>query len=120
MPNSVAHSGNSNDSNQQIKVVTQNITTAAKKTLVSWYKCCSITASGERYNPHGLSVAHKKLPFGTKVKFTNPHNGKSVVLRVNDRGPYIKGRDYDVSMGAAKELGFIDRGVANLYVEIIK
>jgi rare lipoprotein A len=85
----------------------------------SWYRHGTITANGERYNPMGLTVAHKTLPFNTMVKFTNPSNGNTVVVRVNDRGPMIRGREFDLSMRAAQLLGMIDRGVVNLVVEII-
>jgi rare lipoprotein A len=66
----------------------------------------SRTASGERTTPHGLTAAHRTLPFGTRVKVTNRRNGKSVVVRINDRGPFIKGRIIDVTPAAAKLLGF--------------
>lgn len=85
----------------------------------SWYRHGTITANGERYNPMGLTVAHRTLPFNTMVKFTNPSNGNTVVVRVNDRGPMIRGREFDLSMRAAQLLGMIDRGVVNLVVEII-
>ena len=86
--------------------------------IVSWYKHGRVTANGERFNPNGLTVAHKSLPFGTKVRFTNPNTGSSVVLRVNDRGPFIKGRQFDLTLRAAKILGFVDEGVSKLNVEI--
>jgi rare lipoprotein A len=84
----------------------------------SWYKHGRVTANGERYDPMGLTVAHKTLPFGTIVRFTNPENGVSVTTRVNDRGPYIKGRDFDLSLGSARVLGMEQRGVMSLRVEI--
>jgi rare lipoprotein A len=76
----------------------------------SWYALHSKTASGERMNPSAMTAAHRSLPFGTKVKVTNKNNGKSVVVRINDRGPFIKGRVIDVSKGAARQLGFIGSG----------
>jgi rare lipoprotein A len=76
----------------------------------SWYALHSKTASGERMNPAAMTAAHRSLPFGTKVKVTNKKNGKSVVVRINDRGPFIKGRVIDVSKGAAQKLGFINAG----------
>lgn len=66
----------------------------------------SKTASGERANPRGLTAAHKTLPFGTKVRVTNQRNGKSVVVRINDRGPFIRGRVIDVTPAGASALGF--------------
>ena len=77
------------------------------------------TASGERYNPDGLTVAHKSYPFGTLLKLTNPENNKTVIARVNDRGPFSHGRELDASRGTARELGFISKGVTDLKVEII-
>ena len=76
----------------------------------SWYALSSKTASGERMNPSAMTAAHRSLPFGTKVKVTNKDNGKSVVVRINDRGPFIKGRVIDVSKGAARQLGFVGAG----------
>jgi len=80
----------------------------------SWYALHSQTASGEKMNPARLTAAHRTLPFGTKLKVTNQRNGKSVVVRINDRGPFIKGRMIDLSKAAAKKLGFIDKGVADI------
>jgi len=76
----------------------------------SWYALTSRTASGERMNPAAMTAAHRSLPFGTKVKVTNKRNGKSVVVRINDRGPFIRGRVLDLSKAAARELGFIQTG----------
>jgi rare lipoprotein A len=66
----------------------------------------SKTASGERASAKGLTAAHRSLPFGSKVRVTNKRNGKSVVVRINDRGPFVKGRVIDVTPAAAKALGF--------------
>ena len=90
------------------------------RAVVSWYRHGTITANGERFNPAELTVAHKTLPFNTWVRFTNPETGVDVVARVNDRGPYVRGREFDLSMGTARALGIIDRGVANVIVEIIQ
>jgi rare lipoprotein A len=76
----------------------------------SWYALHSKTASGERMNPAALTAAHRTLPFGTRLKVTNQHNGRSVVVRINDRGPFVRGRMLDLSRGAATELGFIGSG----------
>jgi len=76
----------------------------------SWYALTSITASGERMDPNLMTAAHKTLPFGTKLRVTNPKNGKSAVVRINDRGPFIKGRVIDLSKAAAAKLGFINAG----------
>jgi len=75
------------------------------------------TSSGERYNMYGLSAAHKTMKFGTKLRVTNPDTGKSVVVTVNDRGPFIRGRDLDLSYGAAKAIGFEGKGVGRVRIE---
>jgi rare lipoprotein A len=80
----------------------------------SWYALYSQTASGEPMNPAELTAAHRTLPFGTKLKVTNQKNGKTVIVRINDRGPFIKGRVIDLSKAAANRLGFIRAGVTNI------
>lgn len=75
------------------------------------------TASGERYDRHRLTAAHRTLPFGSRVRVTNLENGLSVVVEVNDRGPFRKGRVIDVSEEAARELGFYRAGTARVRVE---
>jgi len=75
------------------------------------------TANGEVYNQMALTAAHKNLSFGTLLKITNPKNGKSVIVRINDRGPYIEGRELDLSKGAAIELGILTKGVARVKVQ---
>lgn len=77
------------------------------------------TASGERFNMHSLTAAHRTLPLGSKIKVTNLNNGKEVVVRVNDRGPYAKGRVIDVSLGAAKKLDMIKTGTAKVSIQIL-
>ncbi len=83
----------------------------------SWYECCKKTANGENYNPEGMTAAHRSLKFGTRLRITNPKNGKSVVVRINDRGPFIKGVDLDVSRGVARHLDMTKSGHAILLVE---
>jgi rare lipoprotein A len=68
------------------------------------------TASGQAFRPDGLTAAHKKLPFGTRVKLTNPHTGASAVVTINDRGPFTRGRDIDLSRGAARAIGLASVG----------
>lgn len=68
------------------------------------------TASGERFDMAAMTAAHRTLPFGSKVRVTNPANGRSVVVRINDRGPFTRGRTIDVSHAAAERLGLIARG----------
>jgi rare lipoprotein A len=85
----------------------------------SWYKMGSKTASGERMNASALAGAHRTLPFGTKVRVDNLSNGRSVVVRINDRGPFVRGRVIDVTQGAAKKLGMIRSGVARVKVTVV-
>src|SRR5512144_3157130 len=68
------------------------------------------TASGQRFDPHGLTAAHRTLPFGTRLLVINPHNGKSVTVTINDRGPFVKGVTLDLSLGAAKMIGMTGLG----------
>lgn len=75
------------------------------------------TANGEVYDQMALTAAHKYLSFGTLLKVTNPKNGKSVIVRINDRGPYIEGRELDLSKGAAIELGILEKGVARVKIQ---
>lgn len=75
------------------------------------------TASGEKLHHDSLTCAHRTLPFGTRLKVTNDHNGKSVFVRVNDRGPFVRGRIVDLSWAAARDLGIISRGVAEVTIE---
>ena len=75
------------------------------------------TANGERLHHDSLTCAHKTYPFGTLLKVTNPENGLHVIVRVTDRGPYVKGRIIDLSVRAAKELGIIAQGIAPVIVE---
>ena len=79
-----------------------------------------LTANGEIYDQMGYTAAHKSLPFGTLLKITNPRINKSVIIRINDRGPYIPGRKIDLSKKVAMELGAYNKGVVNLKVEKIK
>jgi rare lipoprotein A len=78
-----------------------------------------MTANGEIFDSNQLTAAHPNLPFGTKVKVTNMVNGRSVVVRINDRGPFVQGRIIDVSAGAARLLNMISTGVANVQLEIL-
>jgi len=73
-----------------------------------------ITANGERYNAYRKSVAHRSLPFGTRLRVTNQRNGKSVIVRVNDRGPYVDGRSLDLSYGAFSSIAHPGQGVASV------
>ncbi len=77
------------------------------------------TANGERFNKNALTCAHRNLPFGTKLVVTNINNGKSVVVRVNDRGPVTKKRIIDLSQAAAKKLDFMKSGTAQVKLELV-
>ena len=77
------------------------------------------TASGERYDHQALTVAHRTLPFGTVLRVTNERNGRTITVRVNDRGPHIRGRIVDLSGAAARELGVIRSGTAPVRIEVV-
>jgi 3D (Asp-Asp-Asp) domain-containing protein len=94
----------------------------SRKVTASWYgpeHHNKRTASGQKFETHKNTLAHRTLPLGTKVRLVNPNNGNSAEGIVNDRGPYIKGRDVDVSYGMAKQLGFVKKGVMKLRMETI-
>jgi rare lipoprotein A len=78
------------------------------------------TASGERFNLHSLTAAHRSLPFGTKVVVKNIRNGKTVKVRINDRGPFVKGRIIDLSKAAFSQIASLDEGLARVEITIIK
>lgn len=79
-----------------------------------------LTASGEKYQRIKFTAAHKTLPFGTEVKVTNLLNNKSVIVRINDRGPFVKGRIIDLSWIAAKKIDLIESGVIDVSIEVLK
>ena len=85
----------------------------------SYYWQEQTTASGERFNPSDLTAAHKTLPLGSKVKVTNPSNGKTVVVRINDRGPYVAGRCLDLSKAAMETIGGTSSGVITVNYEVL-
>jgi rare lipoprotein A len=85
----------------------------------SWYALTSKTASGERMNAARLTAAHRSLKFGTKVQVTNKRNGKTVVVRINDRGPFIRGRVIDLSKAAASQIGMIRSGTASICYQVV-
>lgn len=89
------------------------------KAKVSWYNYGRKTANGEFFNPYAYTVAHKTLPFGTLVAFTNLETNKRVIARVNDRGPYIRGREFDLTLKCATYLGIKKDGVVTLKIEIM-
>ncbi len=77
------------------------------------------TANGETYDENKLTAAHRTLPFGTRVRVTNLENGKIVLLRINDRGPFVEGRIVDVSWRAARDLDFVEQGVVKARLEVL-
>lgn len=103
-----------------IAMLAAPISAQAQTGHASWYKMGKVTANGERFNPHGLTAAHRTLPFGTKVRVKNLRNGKSVVVRINDRGPFIKGRVIDLALGAAKKIGLHRSGTTRVSLTVLK
>ncbi len=90
--------------------------------LASWYGPGfhgARTANGERFNQDAMTAAHKTLPFGTRVRVTNLHNGRSVIVRINDRGPFTPGREIDLSRGAAAAIGLIGAGVGPVRIDVL-
>jgi rare lipoprotein A len=85
----------------------------------SWYAMTSRTASGERANPDMMVAAHRTLPFGTMVQVQNLNNGRTVIVRINDRGPFVRGRVIDLSRIAAARLGFVSAGVASVQIDVL-
>lgn len=102
---------------------TKKETPAEQHGRASWYSIRTNggtkTASGKTLSDHALTAAHKTLPMGTKVRVTNKNNGKSEIVTITDRGPYIHGRIIDVTIGTAKRLGFAERGIAPVKIEVI-
>lgn len=90
--------------------------------VASWYGPGfhgRLTANGERYDMYGMTAAHKTLKFGTKVKVTNDRNGKSVTVRINDRGPFVGGRVIDLSRSAADAIDMVGPGTAPVTIEVV-
>jgi len=91
--------------------------------IASWYGGKfhgRITANGERFDMDGLTAAHRSLPFGSKVRVTNPATNDSIIVRINDRGPYVGNRVIDLSRAAAKAVRIIDSGVAPVRLEVLR
>ena len=87
--------------------------------IASYYSEGMRVASGARFDPHALTAAHPSLPFGTRLKVSDPKTGKSVIVTVNDRGPFVHGRVLDLSVGAARALGIESRGVNRVHADIL-
>ena len=95
---------------------------AAEEGLASWYGGKfhgRLTSSGEVFDTNQMTAAHRTLPFGTLVKVINQDNGKSTIVKINDRGPFVEGRIIDLSRAAADELGMVGEGVARVVLEIV-
>jgi len=88
--------------------------------LASFYRNQARTASGERASPGELTAAHRTLPFGTRVRVTDVDTGRSVTVRVNDRGPFVPGRVVDISHSAAETLGITERGLARVKLDVVQ
>jgi rare lipoprotein A len=95
-------------------------TKAASQGMASFYTEGTKTASGEKFNTMEMTAAHPTLPFGTRLRVTDVLSGKSVTVRVNDRGPYVQGRVVDVSYSAANALGMVGKGVANVKLDVVQ
>jgi len=94
-------------------------TQTASRGVASFYSDTE-TASGEKFDKNELTAAHPTLPFGTRLRVTDVSSGRSVTVKVNDRGPYIRGRVVDVSPSAAEALGMVDRGIVNVQVDVVQ
>ena len=95
-------------------------TQTASYGLASFYTEGSRTASGEKFDPNELTAAHPTLPFGTRLRVTNVATGRSVTVRINDRGPFIAGRVVDVSYSAAARLGITGQGIAKVKLDVVQ
>ena len=92
----------------------------AQSGMASWYALRSRTACGERMNPSALTAAHRTLPCGTMIEVTNRRTGRVVTARVNDRGPFIRGRIVDLSRGAAQHIGLTASGTAPVNIRVVE
>jgi rare lipoprotein A len=95
-------------------------TQVSSQGLASFYREGTRTANGEKFDTYELTAAHPTLPFGTRLRVTNVATGRSVTVRVNDRGPYVRGRVVDVSYSAADALGMVGRGVAKVKLDVVQ
>ena len=95
-------------------------TRSASYGVASYYSWGARTASGEKYDPRQLTAAHRTLPFGTRLRVTDLKNGRSVVVRINDRGPFVRGRIVDVSYAAARQLDLTNSGTGKVKVEVLE
>ena len=119
-----ASTGQANSKVDRVPEAPQYAVKSVQHGKASWYSIRTNrgthTASGQRLCDKSATAAHKTLPMGTKVKVTNEVNGKSEIVTINNRGPYIRGRIIDVTIGTAERLGFRQRGVVPVKVEVLK
>ena len=99
-----------------LSLVAVSLPATAQSGGASWYGSGHRTASGERFNPNGMTAAHRSLPFGTRVRVENQRTGRSVIVRINDRGPFVRGRIIDLSRGSARALGMAGTSYVSLHV----
>ena len=99
--------------------VIENANATSSRGLASFYGYRSKTANGEMMNPRDMTAAHPTLPFGTHVRVTDVATQRTVVVRINDRGPFVQGRIIDLSTAAAEVLGIIERGIAMVEIEVV-
>lgn len=99
--------------------LTTSVPSNAQTGMASYYKSGRLTANGERFNPNGYTAAHRSLKFGTRVRVTNLRTGRSVIVRINDRGPFVRGRIIDLAYGAAMAVGLHNSGVAKVQVAVL-
>ncbi len=114
------YAGNARPSARNARAArTAPATSGGSSVVASYYWQPQRVASGGWFNPSAMTAAHKTLPFGTKVRVTNLKTGKSVVVRINDRGPFIRGRVIDLSLGAARIVGLTASGVARVSFDVV-
>lgn len=87
--------------------------------VASFYATGKTTANGEVFDPSGMTAAHRMLPFGSLIRVRNTANQQEIIVRINDRGPYVHGRSLDLTIGAAKQLGMIEDGLAEVVVAVL-
>ncbi|MCK1740009.1 septal ring lytic transglycosylase RlpA family protein [Bradyrhizobium sp. 139] len=106
-------------SRARIRADTSDTKQTASHGVASFYSDTE-TASGEKFDKYELTAAHPSLPFGTKLRVTDVSSGRFVTVRVNDRGPYVRGRVVDVSPSAAEALGMVDKGITNVRLDVVR
>jgi rare lipoprotein A len=126
---SLRHDQVASPTNHRVALAKRHTTVTAHKSagetpmvshgIASFYTEGTRTANGEKFDTHELTAAHPTLPFGTRLRVTNVATGKSVTVRVNDRGPYVHGRIVDVSYSAAESLGMVGKGVTNVKLDVV-